>query len=303
MNDASVATQDSSDYRKGIIYALIGTVLFSIKPVLIKLAYTLGGDATAIMSLRAASSLPVYFVILLWLCRNAGERSKVKKFGWQAALVGVLGYYCAALLDIMALEFISAQLERLLIFLFPSFVVLISWVFMKEVPRKGTFLSIAIGYVGVAMIVMHDFSSFGAQVWAGSVMAIGAALTFAVYLVLSKRVIGQMGSQLFTSIGMGSAGIVIMLQYQVQGTPFSDMSGDLVTLGVMLGFFCTVLPSYFVAAAMARLTPSVLSMTSNVGPAVTALFAITLLGEAFTLWHGFGMLLVVYAVVRINKKG
>ncbi|CZF79552.1 EamA-like transporter family protein [Grimontia celer] len=302
MNDASVSTQDSSDYRTGIIYALIGTVLFSIKPVLIKLAYTMGGDATAIMSLRAASSLPIYFLILLWLCRSASERSKVRKFGWQAALVGVLGYYFAALLDIMALEFISAQLERLLIFLFPSFVVIISWVFMKEAPRKGTFLSIAIGYVGVAMIVLHDFSSFGSQVWLGSVMAIAAALAFAVYLVLSKKVISQMGSQLFTSIGMGSAGLVIMAQYQVKGAQFSDMSNELIALGVVLGFFCTVLPSYFVAAAMARLTPSVLSLTSNIGPAVTALFAITLLDEAFTIWHGLGMILVVYAVVRINKK-
>ncbi len=188
MNDAtSVSAQNAADHRTGIIYALIGTLLFSIKPVLIKLAYAAGGDATAIMSLRAASSLPLYIAILIWLCRDPTERSKVKQFGWQAALVGVLGYYFASLLDILALEYISAQLERLLIFLFPTFVVLISWFFMKEKPQKGTFVSVAVGYVGVALIVVHDFSSFGAQVWLGSIMAIASALVFAVYLVLSKK--------------------------------------------------------------------------------------------------------------------
>lgn len=302
MNDTTATSQESSDYRTGIIYALIGTMLFSIKPVLVKLAYAAGGDATTIMSLRAASSLPLYVAILLWLCKDIGHRNKLQQYGWQAALVGILGYYFASLLDILALEYISAQLERLLIFLFPSFVVFISWIVMKETPRKGTFASIALGYAGVAMIVLHDFSSFGYQVWLGSIMAIGSALVFAVYLVLSKKVIGNIGPQLFTSVGMGSAGIVIMAQYQIEGVQFTDMSTELIWMGIAIGLFCTVLPSYFVAAAMARLTPSVLSLTSNIGPAVTALFAITLLGEAFTIWHGLGMALVVYSVVNINKK-
>ncbi len=111
-----------------------------------------------------------------------------------------------------------------------------------------------------------------------------------------------MGPQLFTSVGMGSAGIVIMAQYQVQGVQFVQMPSELIWMGIAIGLFCTVLPSYFVAAAMARLTPSVLSLTSNIGPAVTALFAITLLDEAFTILHGLGMILVVFAVVKINKK-
>ncbi|MEZ9233079.1 DMT family transporter [Vibrio amylolyticus] len=302
MNDATIPTQDSPDYKTGIIYALFGTLLFSIKPVLIKLAYTAGGDATAIMSLRAASSLPIYVAILLWLCWDPDKRSKLRQYGLQAALVGVLGYYFASLLDILALEFISAQLERLLIFMFPSFVVIISWVALKETPRKGTFASIGFGYIGVAMIVLHDFSSFGHQVWLGSLMAIVSALVFAVYLILSKKVISKMGPQLFASVGMGSAGIVIMAQYQFQGAQFSEMSNELIWMGITIGIFCTVLPSYFVAAAMARLTPSVLSLTSNIGPAITALFAILLLEEDFTLWHGLGMILVVYAVVRINRK-
>ncbi|GLQ72249.1 DMT family transporter [Vibrio penaeicida] len=295
-------SEPSIQYRQGIMFALAGTAMFSIKPVLIKLAYDFGGDATSIMSLRAVSSLPLYLVILFWLCRNPSSRQSLKKFGWQAALIGVLGYYFAALLDILALEYISAQLERLVIFLFPSFVVAISWIFMKEKPKPQTLTAIFLGYVGVAFIVTHDMQHMGDKVWLGSLMAAGSALIFAIYLILSKKLISNMGSQLFNSVGMASAGVAIMGQHFYQDVALSELSSELIILGIAIGVFCTAVPSYFMAAAMARLTPSILSVTSNIGPSITALFAITLLDEAFTIYHAIGMGLVVFSVWRINRK-
>ncbi|USD67449.1 DMT family transporter [Vibrio sp. SCSIO 43136] len=301
---APIATSSTptSQIQQGVVFALLGTALFSIKPVLIKLAYALGGDATSIMSLRALSSLPVYLVILVWLCRDLDNRKLTVRYGWQAATVGVLGYYFASLLDIMALEHISAQLERLLIFLFPSFVVLISWVFLKEKATKSTLLSIGLGYFGVALIVSHDFKQLGGNVLFGSGLAVASALTFAVYLILSKQLINKLGSSLFTSIGMGSAGVAIVIQHFWMQADFSSMSNELILLGIAIGIFCTVLPSYFVAAAMARLTPTMVGVTSNIGPVVTSIFAVTLLGEVFTVYHAIGMVLVVYAVVGIKSR-
>ncbi len=299
---SSTATVSSAHYQQGIVFALIGTTLFSIKPVLIKLAYDYGGDATSIMSLRALSSLPLYFIILFWLCRNQDTRHVLRNYGWQAALVGVLGYYFATLFDILALEYISAQLERLVIFLFPSFVVGISWLFMKEKPKPGTVSAILIGYAGVAFIVTHDMQHMGEQVWLGSVLAGGSALIFAIYLILSKKIIGRMGSQLFTSVGMASAGLAIMVQHAYHDVDIMSLNPKLIGIGITMGIFCTVLPSYFMAAAMARLTPSILSVTSNIGPSITALFAITILNESFTLYHALGMGLVIFSVWRINKK-
>ncbi|WP_120511199.1 DMT family transporter [Photobacterium salinisoli] len=288
--------------KQGILYALIGTVFFSLKPVLIKIAYQLGGDAVTIMSLRAASSLPFYLLILCWLLRNAAQRHKARRYGWQAMLIGILGYYFASLFDILALESISAQLERLLLFMYPSFVVLISMLVLKETPKTGTFLSILLGYLGIALIVAHDIQHLGDDIWLGSLYALLSAMIFATYLVLSKRVISQLGSQLFTSLGMTSAGIVILLHFQWSRVQLSTISLDLALLGVILGFFCTVLPSYLIAAAMARLTPSAVSLTSNIGPAMTAIFAITLLDESFTIYHLIGIALVVFAVIQVNRK-
>lgn len=291
-----------STAQVGIFLALAGCILFSIKPILIKIAYQYGGDATSIMTLRAFSSLPLYLVTFIFLCRSADNRSKVRQHGVKAALVGVMGYYLASFLDISSLAFISAQLERLLIFLFPTFVVLISWLIYGQKPSRNIVYSALLGYVGISLIVIHDFNSAGNAVVLGSLLAIASALVFAFYLVWSKPLITQLGSSLFTSIGMGCAGIAILVHLLVSGSEVSKWSPELIVTGIILGIFCTVLPSYLIAAAMARLTPTTLSLTSNIGPAVTAGLAIVVLDELFTVWHAIGLILVIVSVYTLNRK-
>ncbi|MCG9752579.1 DMT family transporter [Vibrio brasiliensis] len=291
-----------STAQVGIFLALAGCILFSIKPILIKIAYQYGGDATSIMTLRAFSSLPLYLVTFIFLCRSADNRSKVRQHGVKAALVGVMGYYLASFLDISSLAFISAQLERLLIFLFPTFVVLISWLIYGQKPSRNIVYSALLGYVGISLIVIHDFNSAGNAVVLGSLLAIASALVFAFYLVWSKPLITQLGSSLFTSIGMGCAGIAILVHLLVSGSEVSQWSPELIVTGIILGIFCTVLPSYLIAAAMARLTPTTLSLTSNIGPAVTAGLAIVVLDELFTVWHAIGLILVIVSVYTLNRK-
>lgn len=292
----------ASTTQIGILLALAGCILFSLKPVLIKIAYQAGGDATSIMALRAFSSLPLYIAMFFYLCRRADNRNKVRKHGLKAVVIGILGYYCASYLDIASLAFISAQLERLLIFLFPTFVVLISWALYKQVPTKQVMLSALIGYLGIAFIFIHDFQLLGKSIVKGSLLAMASALVFAFYLVWSKPLISHLGSALFTSIGMGSAGCAILLHLLSSGAHITQWSQELIVIGVLLGIFCTVLPSYLIAAAMARLSPTQLSLTSNIGPAITAIAAVFLLGETFTLWHAIGMTLVVFSVVTMNRR-
>nr|WP_083540828.1 DMT family transporter [Photobacterium sanguinicancri] len=297
-----VRNNTGADIATGILLALIATVLFSIKPILVKFAYQFGGDPVAIMAIRAAFSLPFYLAMLLWLCRHQTHRNNLLRYSLPAGLVGVLGYYIASYLDILSLQYVSAQLERLLIFLFPTFVVLISWVWLKQTPSSRTLKATGLGYIGVSCIVAHDLSSMGSNTLLGSGLAIGSAIIFATYLVLSKSLITKMGSQLFTCIGMGSAGFIILLQSNITGVEPSTFSREFIIIGVIMGFFCTVLPSFLIAAAMQRLSPSQLSLTSNIGPAITAIFAVVLLGEAFTLYHAIGMSVVVYSVVLMNRK-
>ena len=294
-------TRFLSQYQVGLLFAFIGCLLFSLKPILVKLAYQAGGDATSIMALRAFSSLPLYLITLLFLCRKRTTRAKLRTHGLKAAMIGVLGYYIASFLDISALSYISAQLERLLIFLFPSFVVLISWVINKQPPTRRVIAAIVIGYAGTALILAKDFQTLGRSVTIGALLAIGSAFIFALYLLASKPLIGLLGSSLFTSIGMSSAGIAILTHLMINGSDIQSWSPNLIAIGVALGLFCTVLPSYFVAAAMARLSPTELSLTNNAGPAITALAAVIILDELFTLWHASGMVLVIFSVIMTNR--
>ncbi|WP_070969341.1 DMT family transporter [Vibrio sonorensis] len=298
----SESESSHSQYQLGVIFALLACVLFSIKPVMVKIAYQYGGDASSILALRALSSLPFYLVILVHLCRKQEHRNSLQKHGLKAAAIGVLGYYFASYLDIMSLAYISAQLERLLIFMFPTFVVLISWIFYGTKPSRSVWIATIVGYMGTALIFTHDLSTFGSSVTAGAALAIGSALAFSFYLIWSKPLIGHMGSSLFTSVGMGSAGIAIVIHLMQSGSNPSTWSMDLILLGIFLGIFCTVVPSYLVAAAMARLSPTQVSLTSNMGPGITAAAAVLLLGELFTVWHAIGMTLVVLSVVVINKN-
>lgn len=291
----------SSQYQTGLLFALVGCVLFSLKPIFVKLAYQAGGDATSIMALRAFSSLPFYLVTLVFLCRKQTTRMKLRSHGFKAAMIGVLGYYIASFLDISALSYISAQLERLLIFLFPSFVVLISWVIYRQPPTRTIVAATFVGYAGTALILAQDFQTLGSSVGFGALLAVSSAFVFAIYLVASKPLIGSLGSSLFTSIGMGSAGIAILIHLYFNGADIGTWSVELISIGVALGLFCTVLPSYFIAAAMARLSPTELSLTNNLGPAITAAGAVLILGELFTVWHAIGMGLVIFSVVMINR--
>ena len=253
------------------------------------------------MALRAFSSLPLYLAMLVYLCRIPDNRTKAKQHGLKAVAIGIMGYYIASYLDIASLEFISAQLERLLIFLFPTFVVLISWALYRQVPSRRVIVTTLLGYIGISLIFVHDFNILGSSVLFGSGLAIMSALVFAFYLVWSKPLISRMGSSLFTSIGMGSAGVAIVIHLLLSQAEIYSWSSELIIIGVTLGIFCTVVPSYLIAAAMARLTPTQLSLTSNIGPAITAISAVLVLGEAFTVWHAMGMTLVVFSVYLLNK--
>ncbi len=168
-------------------------------------------------------------------------------------------------------------------------------------PTRNVVHAVALGYLGIAAILFHDVQSLGSEIWKGSGLAIASAFIFAIYLMLSKSIIGKMGSELFTSIGMGSAGVAILIQLAFSSASMSNWSFELVVLGVLLGIFCTVLPSYFVAAGMARLTATELSITSNIGPGVTAIMAVLVLSEAFTVFHFVGLCLVTLSVYWMKK--
>ncbi|WP_221801714.1 DMT family transporter [Oceanobacter mangrovi] len=320
MNTAAPAP--ASRERIGLILALCAATLFSTKPILIKWLYELGVDTLPLMWLRLSIALPFYLVIGYVALLKMKQRPTLAAIG-RAALVGILGYYLASLLDLLGLQYVSAQLERLVLYAYPSLVVLLGIVFFGQPFRRAILLPLAITYAGLLFMYGNDlsmvsrevsrdtamaFANNTAELIQGTLLVIGSALSFALYLLLSKRRIAELGSVMFTSVAMTSATLATLINNSltsiIEGQPL-DLLPDYsqtVWLGVLaLAILATVIPSFLVSTAIARIGPEKTSMSGTLGPVTTTLLAVWLLDEPLSLYSIAGMVLVVFGVWKLSK--
>jgi len=290
----------------GILLAIVGTILFSFKSIVIKLAYQYEVDAYQVIALRMLISAPIYLLILAIL-------QKQKPLSWQALhsnkwlilWAGVLGYYLASLLDLMGLELITAQLERLILYTYPGFVMLFSWILWRTVPGRNTIMALAATWLGILVVLGVEIqSNFLEVLWGGTLVLISAA-AFGGYLILSKTGIANLGSQAFTCLAMLVASISVALHLMIIGdVQIFNLHWQVYFHVLVLAVLCTVIPSLLIAAAISRIGPQHASILGGLGPVITAMFAVVLLQEPFGIAHLIGIALVMTGVylVATEKK-
>lgn len=279
----------------GLLLAFLGTLLFSFKSIVVKLAYDhdIGGEQ--LIALRMLISAPIYLGIFVWhQLRKPVSAQKIKQNAWTLFFAGVFGYYLASLLDLWGLELISAQLERLILFTYPGFVMLLSLVFFKKIPTRQTVMALLVTYIGIATVIGVEAQEQWQNVLAGGGLVLVSALLFAGYLLLSKRGIQSIGSQVFTCLALLIASVAVALHILI--------SGDVLIVGLaweayfwaaVMSIVCTVIPSLLIASAIGRLGPQLTSILGGLGPVMTAGLAVLVLGEVFTMYHLIGTSLVV----------
>ena len=288
----------------GLMLALFGTFLFSLKPIVIKYAYALELTSEQVISLRMLIALPIYLVIAIVAWRRHTERRKDIISSLPAmCMLGVLGYFVASYLDLLGLQYISAQLERVVLFSFPTIVVVMSWLFFKTKMPANTWVLLIVSYAGILVIFGHDLSVMGDQVSLGTLLVFISAVCFAIYVLWSKPLISKVGSQLFTSVAMLAASVVIVVIFLTTHS-LSDLivSSHAYLIITILSIFCTVIPSLLVAEAIHRIGPERTSIVGTCGPAITSVIAVFVLKEAFTIYHAVGLTLVMIAVGLMMKK-
>jgi drug/metabolite transporter (DMT)-like permease len=292
-------------HYSGFIYGLSGATLFSIKPVLVKLAYAQGIDTVTLMTLRMMIALPFYVAVGLWvLLRRQHSTIDFKNNIVPTMLIGVLGYYLASYFDLLGLTLITAQLERLILFTYPTMVVVLGAVFFHQPVSNKIWVALLLTYTGVASIVAHDMSGLGGKVIDGAALVLVSALCFALFMLLSKAQISQIGSRLFTSIAMSAASIAIISHFCLtQSFDQLIVSNDVLLIVFGIAFISTVLPSFLISAAISSIGPGQTSLIGSVGPMITALLAVMVLGEEFTRYHALGMTLVIAGVAQLRSKG
>ena len=292
---------------KRALLAIAGACLFSTKPIIIKFAYAYPIDAVTLMTLRMAFSLP-FFIIFAMLAFFERKRSNTPTDMSRAtltktAMVGVLGYYVASYLDLEGLTRITAQFERLILFTYPTFVILLGALFFKQKITARMLIAVGVTYGGLAVIFGQDLQLFGNDVIIGAAYVFGAALTFAGYILFSQFEIKKLGSRLFTCFAMIAASLTILVHFfATHSLQALVQPMQVYGLTLLIAVIATVLPSFMIAAAIEDIGPGPTALLSGIGPVFTTLLGIVLLGEAFTFWHLIGMSLVLAGALILSQK-
>jgi len=288
----------------GFILAILGTLLFSLKSIFIKFLYQNGLDADSVLVLRMALALPIYSTILLWLVHSQPRRPEFNITTLRTVfLLGFLGYYLASLLDLMGLELITAQLERLSLFTYPFFVAVIGFFLFNESITRRLIIALVITYSGLWIVMEQELTLTGNSVLEGVSLVLASALSFSFYVLLSKPFIKRLGSLLFTSIAMISSSIFGLAHGMlVLDWPSLVISPSSWLWLSMLVIFSTVLPSFMMTEAIHRIGPAQTGVIGMLGPVFTIVLAVHLLNEPFTLAIFAGVLMVILGVMSLMVK-
>ncbi|MEO9893332.1 DMT family transporter [Aurantibacter sp.] len=286
----------------GVILAIAGVILFSAKAVMVKLAYGYGVDHLSLLLFRMLFAFPFYLAIAIYTKPTKDDKIVYKDYLWLF-LFGFLGYYLASLFDFMGIQFIKAGLERIILFIYPTLVVLLSWLFFNKGLSRKQFWAILITYFGVLITFWDEIGISGETVYWGGFLIFLSALTYAGYLVGSGWLIPKFGVLRFTSYAMIVSTICIIIHYSIV-SDFNLFSypREVYFLGLAMAIFSTLLPSFMVSEAIKRLGASTFSIFGSLGPVSTIVLAFFFLDERITFVQIFGMLVVIFGVTLVSRK-
>lgn len=298
MSTATLATEAETRNRlTGVMLAGVGAGLFSLKGVVIKLAYAQGMGVSQLLTFRMAFALPAYLAIGVFAYMRAKQKPTLKLYAAAAGL-GVMSYYFSSWINFEGLRYVSAQLERLILYIYPTMVAVLSFFFLKQKITRRHMLALALAYAGVAILFGAEIGHQGPNAILGGGLIFAGALIYAVYVTFSKGVISKMGSALFTAFGMSAASIAFLAQSGIEMTfaPLPPVTANGLWLSLILASVCTVIPSFMIAEAIGRIGPGPTSAVGGVGPVVAAWAAVVILHEPFGWAHIAAMALTILGV-------
>jgi drug/metabolite transporter (DMT)-like permease len=281
----------------GALLVLISGVAFSTKAVLVKLAYRHGIDSVSLLALRFGFSAP-FFAIAAFGGRLRGKRPARISGRDQLSVVGlgVLGYYLASLCDFVGLRYISAGLERLILFIYPTLVVVIeTWLFKARLGRRQL-LALIITYAGIALAFRGEL---GSDVPRGAAWVFGCALTYALYLLGAGRMVPKLGSQRFTALALLAATVAVLVHALLANARILGLPASAYGIGLVMAVLATVLPAFLLARGIALIGSGPAAIISTVGPVSTILLAYFFLQEPLSLTELAGTVLVVLGATLV----
>ena len=288
-------------YLAGLLLAVVGAIFFSAKAIVAKLMYRYHVDAVMVISLRMMFSLPMFAVLAIWQARNSpplAGRDYAK-----IVFLGLIGYYLSSFLDFLGLQYISAGLERLILFLTPSFVLLISFTFYKRKVGLIEWGALLVSYLGTALVLQHDINTGGNNVVLGSVLVLGAAISYALYLIFSGELVRRVGAMRLVAYAMCVSSVACIIQFFIL-RPASALVQpvEVYQLSLINAVFCTVLPVCLTMVAVSRIGAPSAAQAGLVGPVSTLFLGAMLLDEPITAIQLTGTALVLSGIYLLSRK-
>lgn len=282
----------------------VAAVAFSGKAIIVKLAYRHGVDAVTLLALRMLYAAPLFIALAWWASSRASVTTLTRREKWTVAGVGLLGYYLASLFDFLGLQYITAALERLVLFLYPTFVVLYSAAFAGYHIRRRDLFALGASYAGIALVFVNDFTTQQTNVALGAFFVLLSALCYAAYLIGSGRMIHRVGSVRFACLASLAATVGVLVHFLVVGNidTLAAQPAPVHGWALLMATVSTVLPIVLTSAGIRRIGSGNAAMIGTLGPAATIFLGYLFLDEAITAVQLAGAALVVAGVLTIALR-
>jgi drug/metabolite transporter (DMT)-like permease len=285
----------------GLLLATFGAIAFSGKAIIVKLAYRYGVDAVTLIMYRMLFALPIFAFMAWWASR--GKAALTGK-DWLGVLwLGFTGYYLSSFLDFMGLAYVSASLERLILYLNPTLVMLLGLVIYKRRVSPRQLLGMGTSYAGVMLVFGHEITLQGSHAALGALLIFLSAISYALYLVYSGEMVRRLGSIRLVGLATSVACLLCLLQF-VLLRPLSAavVAPEVIWLSLLNATLCTALPVLMVMMAIERIGAGIAAQTGMVGPMSTILMGVLILGEPFTAWVAAGTVLVIAGIFVFTRR-
>jgi drug/metabolite transporter (DMT)-like permease len=290
----------------GLLLAAFGAIAFSGKAIIVKLSYLYGVDAVTLIMYRMLFALPFFIAMGLWAERQAIARENplTRRDVLHIVGLGFVGYYLSSYLDFLGLQYITASLERLILYLNPTLVVLLGWGLYKKPVQPIRMVAMGVSYSGVLLVFAHELTLSGADVALGSGLIFASAITYAVYLIFSGQMVNRIGALRLVGWATSVACVCCILQF-VLLRPISaaQVPAEVLWLALLNALACTVAPVLMVMMAIERIGAALTAQTGMIGPMATIALGVWVLNEPLNIWIGAGTLLVLSGVFIVSKYG
>lgn len=278
----------------------LGAVAFSGKAIIVKLAYRHGVDAVTLIMYRMLFALPLFALLAWWAGR--GKPALTRRDVVTVCGLGFSGYYLASFLDFVGLQYVSASLERLILYLNPTMVLLLGLVLFGRRVGGRQLLALAVSYAGVALVFGHEVHLVGSDVALGTVLVLASTVSYALYLVYSGEEVRRLGALRLTGLASSVACVLCIAQFLLLRSPAAlVVAPEVIWLSVLNATVCTVAPVLMVMMAIERIGATMAAQTGMIGPLSTITMGVLILGEPFTLWVAAGTVLVLAGIAMLAR--